>query len=142
MREESPPPQQNNAVRERVAAHPFLSGITSRHIDLLAKTASLAQFGTGDVIFRTGDEAHGFYLIESGSVSVEGAIAGKPHVQVELVGGGHPLGWSWLFPPYQWHYDARAAEATTALFSIAETCGRSATTISHLATNFFSGSAQ
>ena len=22
------------------------------------------------------------------------------------------LGWSWLFPPYQWHFDARALELT------------------------------
>ena len=26
------------------------------------------------------------------------------------------LGWSWLFPPYYWHFDARALEPTTAIF--------------------------
>jgi CRP/FNR family transcriptional regulator, cyclic AMP receptor protein len=25
------------------------------------------------------------------------------------------LGWSWLFPPYLWHFDARATEPTTAV---------------------------
>jgi hypothetical protein len=26
------------------------------------------------------------------------------------------LGWSWLFPPYYWHFDARVLEPTTAIF--------------------------
>jgi len=26
------------------------------------------------------------------------------------------LGWSWLFPPYNWHFSARAVEPTTAIF--------------------------
>ena len=26
------------------------------------------------------------------------------------------LGWSWLFPPYYWHFDARAVELTEAVF--------------------------
>jgi CRP/FNR family cyclic AMP-dependent transcriptional regulator len=26
------------------------------------------------------------------------------------------LGWSWLFPPYAWHFSARALESTTAIF--------------------------
>ena len=26
------------------------------------------------------------------------------------------LGWSWLFPPYYWHFDARAIEPTDAVF--------------------------
>ena len=28
---------------------------------------------------------------------------------------GEPLGWSWIFEPYRWQFDARATEATTAL---------------------------
>ena len=26
------------------------------------------------------------------------------------------LGWSWLFPPYAWHFTARALEETDAIF--------------------------
>jgi CRP-like cAMP-binding protein len=29
-----------------------------------------------------------------------------------LLGEGEVLGWSWLLPPYQWHYSARAIEPT------------------------------
>jgi CRP/FNR family cyclic AMP-dependent transcriptional regulator len=100
----------------RIAAHPFLAGLTPHHIELLAASASIAQFAAGQEIFRAGDEAGGFYLIESGQANLEGAIADKPHVQIDIVSAGEPLGWSWLFPPYLWHYDARAAKPTSAIF--------------------------
>jgi CRP-like cAMP-binding protein len=35
---------------------------------------------------------------------------------IEEVGAGKLVGWSWLFPPYIWHFDARATEPTSALF--------------------------
>ncbi len=25
------------------------------------------------------------------------------------------MGWSWIFPPYQWHFDARATEDTVVI---------------------------
>lgn len=30
-------------------------------------------------------------------------------------GAGEPLGWSWIFEPYRWQFDARATEPTRAL---------------------------
>jgi CRP-like cAMP-binding protein len=99
-----------------VAVHPFLAGMSPRHIELLAESVSLMRFESGQFIFRAGEEAHGFFLVESGSVNLEGAIAGKPHVKIDIVAAGEPLGWSWLFPPYLWQFDARATEPTAALF--------------------------
>ena len=27
---------------------------------------------------------------------------------IETIEAGEVIGWSWLFPPYRWHFDARA----------------------------------
>ena len=35
---------------------------------------------------------------------------------IETIGAGDLLGWSWMFPPYVWHFTARAIEPTTAIF--------------------------
>jgi CRP/FNR family cyclic AMP-dependent transcriptional regulator len=70
---------------------------------------------TGTVIFRKGDTANRFYLIESGKVALESS-AGDQVIRIEEVGGGDLLGWSWIFPPFVWHFDARAIEPTTAIF--------------------------
>jgi CRP-like cAMP-binding protein len=34
---------------------------------------------------------------------------------IEILGAGDVLGWSWLVPPYRWHFDARALEPTCAI---------------------------
>jgi CRP-like cAMP-binding protein len=34
---------------------------------------------------------------------------------VQELGDGDVLGWSWLFPPYVWHFQARALEPTEAV---------------------------
>ena len=34
---------------------------------------------------------------------------------IDLVSDGEPLGWSWLFSPYLWQFDARAIEPCSAL---------------------------
>ena len=36
-------------------------------------------------------------------------------VTIQSLGPGEPLGWSWLFPPYRWHFSARVVEPTRAI---------------------------
>jgi CRP/FNR family transcriptional regulator, cyclic AMP receptor protein len=102
-------------IERRLAAHPFLKGMTPRHLELLALCAMPTEFDAGQVIFREGDPANGFYLIESGSVILEGKKDDGERVVIDNVAAGEPLGWSWLFPPYLWHFDARASEPCTAI---------------------------
>ena len=74
-----------------------------------------SQFTAGQVIFRKGETANRFYLIERGKVALESSV-GDEVVKIDEVGSGDLLGWSWIFPPYVWHFDARAIESTTAIF--------------------------
>ncbi len=34
---------------------------------------------------------------------------------IETLGPGEVVGWSWLFPPYRWHFDAVALEPVRAV---------------------------
>jgi hypothetical protein len=36
-------------------------------------------------------------------------------VLVQILGPGDVLGWSWLFPPFTWHFRALALEPTNAI---------------------------
>jgi CRP/FNR family transcriptional regulator, cyclic AMP receptor protein len=100
----------------RVALHPFLAGMSRSQLALLTDCAIAAHFKKGQTILCEGDFANRFYLIESGKVVLEsGEGLGKP-VVVDTIGPGDLLGWSWMFPPYVWHFTARAAEPTEAIF--------------------------
>src|SRR5437762_12541358 len=102
-------------LEKEVAAHPFLIGMEDRHVRLLADCAMRSHFHAGGVIFREGEMANRFYLIERGKVALESSTLGEP-IQIEEIQDGDLLGWSWLFPPYAWHFTARALEETDAIF--------------------------
>ena len=100
----------------RVGLHPFLAGMNPTHLALLTDCAISVQFRQGQTILREGEMANRFYLIESGRVVLEsGEGFGEP-VIIETIGAGDLLGWSWMFPPYVWHFTARAVEPTQAIF--------------------------
>ena len=104
------------AITERVALHPFLAGMSHSHLALLTDCAIPVHFKKGQIILQEGEFANRFYLIESGKVVLEsGEEFGEP-VAIEEIGPGDLLGWSWMFPPYVWHFTARAVESTEAIF--------------------------
>lgn len=109
-------PHDRPELEARVAAHPFLLGLSEHHIRLLTDCAMLTRFQPDQKIFRTGETANRFYLLEEGTVVMEAVTMDETPVQIDIVLAGGLLGWSWLFPPYLWHFDARATEPTTAIF--------------------------
>ena len=102
-------------IERRLAAHPFLKGMIPHHLELLALSAMPTEFDAGQIIFRAGDPANGFYLIETGTVVLEGKLSDREPVVIDTVSAGEPLGWSWLFSPYLWQFDARATESCIAI---------------------------
>lgn len=103
-------------LETRVGLHPFLVALRPHHIKLLADCAMVKRFATGEYLFRQGEFANRFYLIEKGMVVLEALNNEGRSVVIEEVGAGKLVGWSWLFPPYIWHFDARAIKPTTTLF--------------------------
>ncbi len=103
-------------VEDVIAEHPFLAGLRPAHQRVLADNAMRMFYQPGEFIFREGDPANRFYLIENGKVSLESHLKDEPPVRIQIIGAGDVLGWSWLFPPYYWHFDASALEPTTAIF--------------------------
>ena len=100
----------------RVALHPFLAGMNPTQLALLTDCAIPVQFKKGQTILREGEMANRFYLIESGKVVLESGEEFGKHMVMETISAGDLLGWSWMFPPYVWHFTARAIEPTKAIF--------------------------
>ncbi len=98
-------------LRESIADHPFSLGLKPEYIDILAAGASETLVQKGDILIREGEPANQFYLIESGHIAVESRRLAVADALVQTVGPGEALGWSWLFPPFSWNFQARAVEA-------------------------------
>jgi len=100
-----------------IATNPFLLGMSDRHVRLLAGCANRIHFDEGHIIFRQGETANRFYLIEAGTVQLEAAAESDGRaILVDTIGSGELLGWSWLFAPYEWQFTARALTEIEAIF--------------------------
>ncbi len=98
-----------------VSEHPFLKGLDPQYIELVSGCASNVRFEAGQYLFREDEEANWFYIIRQGKVAVEAYAAERGSLIIDTVEEGDVLGWSWLIPPYNWHFDARAVELTRAI---------------------------
>ena len=47
-------------------------------------------------------------MVRRGRVALELFVPARGPITIETVDEGEAVGWSWLFPPYTWHFDARA----------------------------------
>ncbi len=95
--------------------HPFLKGLQPEYINLITGCASNVVFQEGEYLFREGGEANSFYFIRHGRVAIQTYIPGKGSLMIQSRTEGDVTGWSWLIPPYRWHFDARAMELTRAI---------------------------
>jgi CRP-like cAMP-binding protein len=102
-------------VSSAIAEHPFLLGFKKPHLDALTALAMQVKFAAEETIYRAGDPANRFYLIQRGRIALE-APSPSGRKLLHIVSNGEALGWSWLYEPYQWHFDARALEDTIAIF--------------------------
>jgi len=95
--------------------HTFFKGMPEAWIDTMAGCASEASFVAGRMLCRQRQPADKFFLIRSGRVAVEVALPDRDPLMIQTVEPGDVLGWSWLFPPYEWNFDARAVTDVDAI---------------------------
>jgi len=87
---------------------PLFNGLAPADLELIAGCGANIRFRPEEMLFRDGDEANTFFLLRHGTVALETYIPSRGSVTIETIDAGEVVGWSWLFPPYRWHFDARA----------------------------------
>src|SRR5579864_1865665 len=93
---------------------PIFQGMPPEALELVSGCATNVRFADGEVLFREGDDADVFYVIRHGRVALETFVPARGPVSIETVDPGEVVGWSWLFAPYRWHFDARALSTVRA----------------------------
>ncbi|HEY7708156.1 MAG TPA: cyclic nucleotide-binding domain-containing protein [Gaiellaceae bacterium] len=94
-------------VEELLVESRLFADLSEEHLRTIAGCASIAHF-EDEHVFREGGDADTFYVIRSGSVALETHVPGRGPARLMTLHSEDVLGWSWLFPPYRWHLDARA----------------------------------
>lgn len=88
-----------------------LAELADEHLDVLASAATYEAVDEGHLLTAGGEPADRFYVVRQGRFFVELPGAGQGRVLIDSAGPQQIIGWSWLSPPYRWHFDTRASEA-------------------------------
>jgi CRP-like cAMP-binding protein len=102
-------------IRDLLAGHEFFAVLEPADLDLIAGCGRNVVFKAGAIIARAGEPADHFFVIRHGRVALEVDTPGRGALVVETARPGDVVGWSWLFPPYEWRFDARAAAEVHAI---------------------------
>lgn len=94
---------------------PLFADMRSDRLQLLAGCGHNVQFDEGATLFRENEAADFFYVLRHGSITLETYVPGRGPITIETLAAGEVVGWSWLFPPYKWHFDARAISLVRAV---------------------------
>ncbi|WP_103502389.1 MULTISPECIES: cyclic nucleotide-binding domain-containing protein [Streptomyces] len=87
----------------------LLKALTPDQRERLLAVGREAAFPQGTRIFEEQERADRFWVIRSGSVTLDLRLGelSRP-MEVATLRTGDMLGWSWLFPPFAWDFGAEA----------------------------------
>jgi CRP-like cAMP-binding protein len=98
-----------------IVESPVFKGLDQDQLELIAGCATNTVFPAGERLFREGDQADTFFLIRHGLVALDAYVPNRGQLTVETVGASEIVGWSWLLPPYTWHFTGRAVDLVRAV---------------------------
>ncbi|WP_223205793.1 Crp/Fnr family transcriptional regulator [Streptomyces xanthii] len=74
----------------------------------LMELAREVNFDAGERLFHEGGHADRFWVVRSGTVTLDAHVPGRRPAVIERLDSGELVGCSWLFKPYVWHLGAEA----------------------------------
>lgn len=100
----------NQSTTEYLSSHEFFSGFNDDILKFLCECSSMHEIKKGQILFRQGENADKFYVLRNGCISIQMPAIMGPNLEIQALGKGQVLGWSWLIPPFKWSFQAMAEE--------------------------------
>ena len=110
-------------IVQEIRGHAFFEGFPETLYSELRSCADKVVYEPDEFVYQQGNPAEEFFLILKGRVALNLYSGQREAITVQTVGSGDILGWSWLFPPYRRHFDARAITFVEVV-SLQATCMR------------------
>jgi CRP-like cAMP-binding protein len=103
------------ALQEFMLTVPLFAEMSEDDLSTFAACGTEVTFKPDQKICKSSEDADFFYIIKEGRVAVELQIGEEEPIVIETLDPGEVLGWSWIFPPYKWQFDARSMDAVQAV---------------------------
>jgi CRP/FNR family cyclic AMP-dependent transcriptional regulator len=103
------------SVYDQLAMHDFAADLPAGWLHRWAEHGRPVFHASRHRLFRSGDAANTFWLINSGAVVLDFPVPGRGDIVIDRLRHGSVVGWSWLIPPYRWRFGAMVAEDVHAI---------------------------
>ncbi len=102
-------------LKDILATNSLLRKLSPDTQSLLHDCATEISVKKDKLLLKTGENADRFYLIQHGSVALQIYDPRFGSIEFMTLYENDAVGWSWMFPPCQWHFDAMAKEDVSAV---------------------------
>ena len=100
------------SLQPLLKTYPFFDGMTDQLLEVLVGCATNLRFDEDKHIFLQGQPADQLYFIRQGEVALEVTREDGTVLAIQTLTTGDVLGWSWMFEPKVWQFDARPLSLT------------------------------
>ena len=97
---------------DRLKQHDFFKDFNEADIKTISDCGRTEIFEPGTYLARENTPADVFYLIKKGRIQILLNVPNQPACVLQTIDDNEIFGWSWLFPPYEWMFDAKALQKT------------------------------
>ncbi|MFN4149363.1 MAG: Crp/Fnr family transcriptional regulator [Candidatus Sericytochromatia bacterium] len=97
-------------LKEIFKSTPLFSELIEEDFDKLEKHSIIVEFEQDEFLFCCRDDADHFYFILEGQITLQMFSQQKGAIALEEIEARHILGWSWMFAPFKWRFDAFASK--------------------------------
>lgn len=102
-------------IADLLSEHPFFRDLAEKDLEFIGGCGEIAKYAAGDYLARENESADHFFVIRAGRVAVETFLPDRGPLCLQTLHDRDVFGWSWLFPPYIWTFDARALDEVRAI---------------------------
>ncbi len=103
------------SIHDLLGEHKFFKPFSPQQVATIASCGRNVQFDAETYIAHEGNDADYFYLLRSGLISIELHLPIPGRQVVQTLKAGDIMGWSWIYPPYKWHFDLRVTKPVAAV---------------------------
>jgi CRP-like cAMP-binding protein len=93
---------------------PLLTNLSHTQRAAVAGVSRIETYEPGTRLFEEGGLADQCWLVLSGCVMIDTVVPPRGRIVLQSIGPGELVGWSWLVPPYRWHFGATIVSPTRA----------------------------
>lgn len=95
--------------------HPLFEGLPDSYLYLIADCSEEKVFNKSSYLFHYQQPAQKFFLMLEGQAVLLSHLPMGGLTTLETITAPNVAGWSWLIPPYRWHYSLKASQDTRCL---------------------------